>query len=164
MLLYIVRHGIAIDRDDPDCPPEAERYLTSKGIDKTREAARGFLSMGAKPEALFSSPYLRAMQTAELFCDALKIPASKIKKTDALKPEAPPKLFLEELSKAKVDEAICFGHAPHVDELIAHVTRASRAFTEVKKAGAACLEIKSFGPAEGALVWLVTAHTLRDLD
>lgn len=164
MLLYIVRHGIAIDRDDPDCPPEAERYLTSKGIDKTREAARGFLSMEAKLEAVFSSPYLRAMQTAEIFCDALKIPAGKIKKTDALKPEASPKLILDELSKMKLDEAICFGHGPHVDELIAHVARAPRAFTEMKKAGAACLEIKSFGPADGSLIWLATAHTLRDLD
>jgi phosphohistidine phosphatase len=164
MLLYIVRHGIAIDRDDPDCPPEAERYLTSKGIDKTREAARGFSKMDAKPDAVFSSPYFRAVQTAEIFCDALNIPAGKIKKTDALKPEAPPKLFLDELSKLKVEEAICFGHAPHVDELIAHVTRAPRAFTEMKKAGAACVEIKSFGPAEGSLIWLATAHTLRDLD
>ena len=28
MQLYIVRHGIAIDREDPKCPPDPERYLT----------------------------------------------------------------------------------------------------------------------------------------
>jgi hypothetical protein len=26
MDLYIVRHGIAIDREDPKCPPDPERY------------------------------------------------------------------------------------------------------------------------------------------
>lgn len=164
MLLYVVRHGIAIDRDDPDCPPEAERYLTSKGMDKTREAARGFANLGPRPEIVFSSPYVRALQTAELFCDALKIPSGKIKKTDVLLPEAPVKHFLEELSKTKADEVACFGHAPHLDELIAHATRAPRAFTELKKAGAACIDVKSFAPADGALVWLATAHILRDLD
>jgi len=45
MLLYLVRHGIAIDRDDPKCPDEAERYLTEEGIKKTREVARGVASL-----------------------------------------------------------------------------------------------------------------------
>ena len=33
MRIYVVRHGAAIDRDDPKCPPEAERYLTLAGIE-----------------------------------------------------------------------------------------------------------------------------------
>jgi len=42
MILYIVRHGIAIDRTDPKSPPEAERPLTAKGVQKSRAAALGF--------------------------------------------------------------------------------------------------------------------------
>ncbi len=165
MLVYLVRHGIAIDRDDPDCPSDPERFLTPKGIDKTRKAADGFSQMGAKPSAALSSPYLRAIQTGEIFCEAIGISTSKIKKTDALKSEASPKLIIDELSKMKdEEEVICFGHAPHMDELIAHVTHASKSLTVVKKAGAACLEIHSFSPVDGTLVWLVTPHILRDLD
>ena len=41
MLLYIVRHGIAIDRQDPKSPSDPERYLTPEGIKKTREVAKG---------------------------------------------------------------------------------------------------------------------------
>ncbi len=164
MLLYLVRHGIAIDRDDPDCPADPERFLTPKGIEKTRKAADGFSNMGAKPSAALSSPYIRAMQTAEIFCEAIGFSTSKIKKTDALKSEASPKLILEELSKLKEEEVICFGHAPHMDEVISYVTHASKSLTELKKAGAACLEIHSFAPADGTLVWLVTPHILRDLD
>lgn len=164
MLVYLVRHGIAIDRDDPDCPPEPERYLTPKGIEKTRKAAEGFSEMGAKPGVALSSPYLRAMQTGEIFCEAIGISSSKIKKTDALKSEASPKLIIEELSKLKEEEeVICFGHAPHMDEVIAHVTHASKSLTELKKAGVACLEIHSFSPVDGTLLWLVTPHILRDL-
>jgi phosphohistidine phosphatase SixA len=28
MHLYLIRHGIAIDREDPNCPPDTERPLT----------------------------------------------------------------------------------------------------------------------------------------
>jgi len=164
MLVYLVRHGIAIDRDDPECPAEAERYLTPKGVEKTQKAADGFSEMGVKPTVAMSSPYLRAMQTAEIFCEALGISASKIKKTDALKSESSPKLIIEELSKMKdEEEVVCFGHAPHMDEVIAYATHAAKTFTDLKKAGAACLELHSFSPVDGRLVWLLTPQTLRDL-
>jgi len=37
MQLFIVRHGIAIDREDPRCPPDPERYLTEEGVEKTKQ-------------------------------------------------------------------------------------------------------------------------------
>jgi phosphohistidine phosphatase SixA len=30
--LYLIRHGIAVDREDPNCPPDTERPLTPKGL------------------------------------------------------------------------------------------------------------------------------------
>jgi phosphohistidine phosphatase len=164
MHLYIVRHGISIDREDPDCPPEAERYLTPKGIEKTREAVRGLRRMDINPDLALTSPYVRAVQTAEIFCSVLGFPESRTKKTDALKPDAPPRLLFEELAKSKAQEVICFGHGPNVDELIAFATHAPKAFTELKKAGVACLDLHSVSPADGSLLWLMTARALRDLD
>ena len=55
MMLYLVRHGIAIDRDDPACPAEAERYLTEEGLKRTREAARGIRRLLDRPATLLSS-------------------------------------------------------------------------------------------------------------
>ena len=34
MQLYVVRHGIAIDREDPKCPSDPERYLTEEVFKK----------------------------------------------------------------------------------------------------------------------------------
>ncbi len=73
MLLYLMRHGIAIDREDPDCPPEEERYLTSKGIARTRSAAKGLSAMNVKPTQLLTSPYVRAVQTGEIVCEVLDL-------------------------------------------------------------------------------------------
>jgi phosphohistidine phosphatase len=163
MLLYLMRHGIAIDRDDPECPPEPERHLTPKGIEKTRGAAHGLIALKINPELVLSSPYLRAVQTAEIACVALEIPVSKIKRTDALLPGASPLMLFEELSKAKAEEVICFGHAPNMDEVIAYAVHAPKPCTELKKAGAACIELDSISPVDGRLNWLLTARALRQL-
>jgi len=163
MLLYLMRHGIAIGREDPECPPEPERHLTPKGIDKTRAAAHGLRTLKMNPDLVLTSPYLRAVQTAEIVCVALEIPVVHIRHTDTLLPGALPQMLFEELSKSKANEVICFGHAPNLDEVIARAVHAPKSFTELKKAGVACLELDSVSPLEGRLVWLLTARSLRDL-
>ena len=71
MILYIVRHGIAVDRSDPNSPPDPERPLTARGIKKTRLAALGLAKFDIKPDPFITSPLIRAVQTAEIFAEAL---------------------------------------------------------------------------------------------
>lgn len=162
MLLYLVRHGIAIDRDDPKCPEEAERYLTEEGIKKTREVARGVAALIDVPEILLSSPYVRAWQTAELFAEAFKLAKQKIRKTELLLPGSDVASLFRELAKHKdAESAMCFGHAPHVDEVIAAVLRSKRDGTGLKKAGVACLDLSRVAPPSGILSWLAPPKLLR---
>ncbi|HEV3218549.1 MAG TPA: histidine phosphatase family protein [Candidatus Acidoferrales bacterium] len=163
MLLCLMRHGIAIDREDPACPPEPERHLTEKGMDRTRAAARGLRTLGIQPGLVLSSPYLRAIQTAEIVCVLMEIPVNSIRQTEALLPGASPRMLFDELSKSKAEEAICIGHAPNLDDVIAAAVHAAKACTQLKKAGAAYLEMDSFQPVDGRLIWLMTARALRDL-
>jgi phosphohistidine phosphatase len=158
-----MRHGIAIDRDDPDCPPDPERYLTEKGIERTRAAAEGLRAMRLKPSALLTSPYVRAIQTGEIVCEILGIDAKQLRATDALKSEAKPSRLAEELKQISNDEVICFGHAPHLDNFIAYSVNAVSPFTSIKKAGAACLEIPGFFALQGTLEWVMTPRALRHL-
>jgi phosphohistidine phosphatase len=161
MLLYLMRHGIAVDREDPDCPPEAERYLTPKGIERTREAAKGLRGLGVKPGSLLTSPFVRAVQTAEIVCDVLDLDRKRLHVTDALKSDSKPARLAEELEKRSEDDVMCFGHAPQLDDFIAHAVRASAAFTALKKAGVACLDIEGLSPLRSTLVWLLTPKALR---
>jgi phosphohistidine phosphatase len=162
MRLYLMRHGIAVDREDPDCPPEAERYLTPKGIQRTRAAARGLRALRVKPTALLTSPYVRAVQTGEIICEVLGLDCKLLKTTDALKPEAKPGKLVEELTRLS-GEVICFGHAPQMDEFIAHALKATAPFTSLKKSGAACLDIDSLAPLRATLFWMLTSRILRRL-
>jgi phosphohistidine phosphatase len=162
MQLYIVRHGIAVDREDPKCPPDPDRYLTEEGIKKTKAVARGVAELGIGPDVLFSSPYVRAWQTAEIFADALEYPKGKIKKTDHLLPGAEPAALFRELAKEK-DAAVVFvfGHAPNVDDVLATALGVKHHVTSMKKAGVALVELKRVSPPGGELVWLGTPKLLK---
>jgi len=160
MILYLVRHGIAIERDNPKCPPEPERFLTAEGVKKSRSAALGLRELGVKPDMLVTSPYVRAAQTAEIFAEALGFSAEKIRASDAFKPGGNPVMAVQEITRIRSKEMMCFGHAPHLDQLIAQLIGARNVFTELKKAGVACLDHAS---AQGRwnLVWLLTPKMLR---
>lgn len=162
MLLYLVRHGIAIDRSDPKAPAEAERPLTAKGVQKTRAAALGLNELDAKPDVFISSPYVRAVQTAEIFAEALGFSPEKIRISDALKPAANPAEILKEIQHIRAKEIACFGHAPHMDLTIAQLSGSRAVYTELKKAGVACFE-HAAAHGRWTLRWLVTAKILRDL-
>jgi phosphohistidine phosphatase len=161
MRLYLVRHGIAINRDDPSSPAEVDRHLTPRGIERTRAAARGLAKLGVRAEIMFTSPFLRAVQTAEIFCEALGYPVKKIRRTDALKPDARPVQLLAEVARLKSDSVMCFGHAPNLDLVIAQALGCGSMITALKKAGVACLEFESYDSPRGLLLWLHTAKSLR---
>jgi phosphohistidine phosphatase len=162
MILYIVRHGIAVDRTDPKSPPESERPLTAKGVQKTRSAALGLRALDAKPDVLITSPYVRAAQTAEIFAEALGIAPEKIRVSQALKPAENPADIVKELLRLKVKEVICFGHAPHLDLMMAQLVGARAAFTSLKKSGVACFENAS-AHGKWGLRWIATPKILRKL-
>jgi phosphohistidine phosphatase len=160
MKLYIVRHGIAIDREDPRCPSEAERYLTEEGIAKTRQVAERIAAI-AGANLMISSPYVRASQTAEIFAAAMKYAKGKILKTELLLPGSDPLVFYRELAHHKNRSSVfCFGHAPHLDELVAAGLGLKKDVTQLKKAGVALLELHRISPPAGTLVWLAAPKLL----
>ena len=161
MLLYLIRHGIAVDREAPNCPPDTERPLTPKGIKRSRAAALGLHALDVKPNAVLTSPWLRALQTAEIFCETLGYPTRKIVRSDALKGTSAPGDLLRELQQMKAKVVLCFGHEPHLHQVIGHVLHTSAKITELKKAGLAVLELERISPPQGRLLALYPASTMR---
>jgi phosphohistidine phosphatase len=162
MKLYIVRHGIAIDREDPKCPPDPERYLTEEGVEKTKQVAKGVAALGAVADLLLSSPYVRAMQTAEIFAGALEYSKQKIRRTDLLLPGAEISMLFRELAKDRQSSTVfLFGHAPHLDEVIAAAVGSKHHLTSLKKAGVALIEMKRVSPPSGQILWMAPPKLLR---
>src|SRR5260370_21783847 len=101
MQLYIVRHGIAIDREDPKCPPDPERYLTEEGVEKTKQVAKGVAALGVTAGLVLTGPYVRAAQTAEIFGSALEYAKQKIRGPEFLLPAAEPSQLFRGLARDK---------------------------------------------------------------
>lgn len=64
MELYLFRHGIA--EDAPPGRSDSSRALTPQGRERTAAVAKMARNAGVTPSLIASSPYLRAMQTAEV--------------------------------------------------------------------------------------------------
>jgi phosphohistidine phosphatase len=166
MQLLVIRHAIAEDRDAfaSSGRDDSERPLTPAGHDKMRGAAAGLRRIVSKVDLLASSPYVRAMQTAELVAEAYAI--ETIKTVDALVPDVPLKRFLSWLErKASVDVVAVVGHEPHLGELVTWLMSGlPESRVEMKKGGAALLEFHGQpGAGVGVLHWLLTSGQLRDL-
>ena len=104
------------------------------------------------------------MQTAEIFASALECSKQKIRKTELLLPGAEPLQLFRELSRDKdLSVVLVFGHAPHLDDLLATAIGSKHHITSLKKAGVALIELRRIAPPNGELVWLATPKLLRKL-
>ncbi|MEM6251978.1 MAG: phosphohistidine phosphatase SixA [Cyanobacteria bacterium P01_D01_bin.156] len=66
--VYFIRHGIAAERGT--YKDDEQRPLVNKGIDKTRRIAKRLTTFGIRFDTLLTSPLVRAVQTAEILCEA----------------------------------------------------------------------------------------------
>jgi phosphohistidine phosphatase SixA len=57
---------------------------------------------------------------------------------------------------------MCFGHAPQLDLMIAHLLGTRGSVTEIKKAGVACFE-HAAAHGKWELRWILTPKMLRQL-
>ena len=82
--LYLVRHAIAADRGS-DWPDDSKRPLTEQGISRFKDAVKGLRRLDVEIDEIFTSPLVRARQTAELLAAGLE-GKSPVKTLDALAP------------------------------------------------------------------------------
>lgn len=71
MKLILMRHADAEPGDAVHYPDDALRPLTAEGIKTQRQVAQALKRMGILPERIYTSPRLRARQTAEITAQVL---------------------------------------------------------------------------------------------
>jgi len=139
MEIYIVRHAIAMARDEW-AGSDDKRPLTEKGKNKMEQIAAGLAAMEIDFTHIFSSPLVRAQQTAEILQKVLKI--DHVDETDLLIPSGDPAAMVPFLNKLpnSADVALV-GHEPHVSELLSYLLSGQhKNFSAFKKGGVAMLE------------------------
>jgi phosphohistidine phosphatase len=161
MLLLIIRHAIAVPRGTPGIA-DAERPLTPDGEERFRAAAAGVARLVGRPDALLSSPWLRARQTADIAAGAWgKIEPEE---TDVLAGGT----FDEQarvLDRYPASGTVAVvGHEPYVSDLLGRLlgSRSEDRLT-FKKGGAALVDIPARVREGGRLLWYLPPKVLRKL-
>lgn len=159
MDLLIVRHAKAEDRAATG--GDAKRALIDEGVRKMRQAASGLRGQVPELGRVFTSPYVRAEQTARILADRYGCPVALL---DALRPGSDPQAIADALSEADGAAAVV-GHEPDLGRLACwFLTGRGCGALPLKKAGACLLRFRGDpGPGRADLRWLLTPKQLRQL-
>ncbi len=166
MELILIRHAPAGDRIEWSLSgqPDAERPLTEEGSKRMRRGARGLRRVLETPDHLYTSPLLRARQTADIVCEAY----SELKPEIAphLEPDADPAETLAWLGKRKKTQRIALvGHEPHLSRLLALLVHGDPDLESMpfRKGGVAVLDLEKAGPGCATLIAMLPPRVLRAL-
>src|SRR5262245_23259985 len=133
MEIYILRHGIAVDRGSPGYKKDSDRPLTNEGEEKVHQIAKAILAMDLKFDVILSSPYVRAQQTAQIVATEID---EEVTLSELLTPNGNPLELIRELNDEKAQRVLLVGHEPYLSGLISVlVTGDSDAAIELKKGG-----------------------------
>ncbi|MGH2429423.1 MAG: SixA phosphatase family protein [Candidatus Limnocylindria bacterium] len=151
MILYFLRHG---DAGSPRRTDDDARELTDAGAAALRAAGPVWRRLNLRPDVVISSPLPRALQTAELFRQAIAAGDAPV-----VDHRLSPGAGWGELARAMADHpdarrVMLVGHEPDLSSAVALLTGASS--VRLRKGGLACVEFYGVPePGSGEIAWLL---------
>ena len=131
-----------------------------------RKIARGMRALELSFDHVFSSPFTRAKETAEVAVDILQ-PDHAIEYTDQLQPNGDKEVFIgESLTKCgEEDRVLVVGHEPYLSDFISFLVCGDDSLEmNFRKGGLCKLSISSLRVGKCATMeWLLTPEQIRDL-
>jgi phosphohistidine phosphatase len=131
--LWLLRHGEAVPHDSG---PDEQRELTERGRDQSRAAGRALTALEVEVHLCFTSPKVRARQTAELACAELRVdPIDE----DALAEGFDGRAALALMRAAGPDQRVLVvGHEPDFSQVVYDLTGGR---VDFKKGGVAGIRL-----------------------
>lgn len=154
MFLYLVQHAEAKrEEEDPSRP------LSEKGLEEIKKVALYVERLNIKASQIFHSGKRRALQTAEVLAQHLRIERG-IFETDGLSPLDGPQIWFEHLLKINED-VMLVGHLPHLAKLASLLLTGDKekVIIDFKMGGIVCL--KRFEDERWVLEWMVIPEVIR---
>lgn len=157
MELYLLRHGIAENGS-----PDAGRKLTDRGKEKSAAVARMARRAGVEPSLIVSSPYVRAVETAEIVAAEMGY-AAPIVRFESLVPHGTPEGVWNDIADHRSESAILLaGHEPLLSILMAWLLASPALRVEMKKSTLVRIDVDSFrGTPRGILRWMIVPRLVE---
>lgn len=164
MEIYLLRHGIAVERGTRGFEDDFSRPLTPKGRRQLRKTAAAVKKLASKFDLILSSPFVRAKQTAEIVAGELKC-RKRLRFTNALAPGGAMSILVRQLTREKEPpgKVLLVGHEPDMSRLISLLATGGPLLQmDLKKGGLCKLEVEALRDSRCAtLVWLLTPKQMK---
>jgi len=164
MNLFLLRHALAVEREEFDFATDEARPLVAKGRRQLRATAAVLRDLKIQFDAIWSSPLVRTRQTAEIIAGEMKNKKAVVL-VEELRPGGSSKKLVQKISAQKKlpENLLLVGHEPDFSELLSlFVTGHAAGGFALKKGGLAKLEIEKLRPGKCAiLAWLLTPGQMK---
>jgi phosphohistidine phosphatase len=156
MRLYLLRHGIA--EASARSGRDADRVLTPEGREKVRNVIRRAREGGMWPTVILSSPFARALETAQISAKVLGH-EDDILTSDAFVPDASPEAAWDEIRTHKTQpEVLLASHQPLCGALTAFLLDSPTLSVDFRKSALLCIDLEGTGAKpRGVLQWMLTS-------
>ena len=116
MKLYLMRHAEPVDGE----PMDSERGLTDQGRYQAGEMAAFLVKQIGRVDIVITSPFVRAVETAEIMGQAL---GAHLADTKMLEPDGTPVPMWREIERLaqQSEDVLVVGHAPSLTQLISEI-------------------------------------------
>ena len=161
MHLFFLRHGKA--EDVYAGITDADRRLTDEGTSEMRAEAQAIAAMNPRFDLICTSPYPRALETAQIVAEAIRLPADQLH----VVPEMASGYFrmgvLQSLTRSLSPNArvLFVGHEPDLGSVAGQLVGGAQ--IELKKGGLIYVEAIRPQPGDGVLRWLLSPRHLARL-
>lgn len=168
MDLFLLRHGIAVDRGTPGFEDDSQRPLTPKGAARIHRIAQAAKRLRLKFDLILSSPYLRTQQTAHMFASFYGI-EDRLRLTENLIGGASPADLIGEIHESYGDalSILLVGHEPYLSILAGMLLAGDEKVSITFKKGGLCKfsvdDALHYGRC-ATLEWLMTPKQMLNLD
>lgn len=166
MDLYLLRHAIAVERGTPGFEADHLRPLTPEGRSKMAAGAAGMKVLKLRFALIFTSPYVRARETADIVAATLRL-KRRLRVEESLRADHSPPQFAARLAVTCADEdaVLAVGHEPYLSSLASWLVGVpARPILALKKGGLCKLTVSGLKPRPQAQIdWLLTPRQLRML-
>lgn len=149
MQIFFLRHGLA--QDHAVGITDADRALVGAGVEQVTRLTQQLAAWEVQPSKIYTSPRIRAKQTAQIVADYYDFP---LEVTDLLDFEFNAHALQTLVDRHLADKSLMVvGHEPSLSETISYLIGGGN--ITLKKGGLARVDLFSQHPLHGTLVWLL---------
>jgi phosphohistidine phosphatase len=159
MKIFLIRHCEAIDYQTETVRNDEYRFITPKGRKISTTVFKKIRNEFAGLEKIYTSPLIRAVQTAEILASTLKFKFD-VEVVNELSLSSTPQAIIELIKRNAIFESMAFiGHEPVLSKTVSEMTGIGELQFPFKKSGVCYIDYEPKS-SKGEFKWYINPKTL----